>query len=342
MIMHTEEQSTNPLSFILEGAVTHETYSAAKRVVRNLVNLPLNSDHGLMVTYDRPVGCPRNITNFQRPAVLRQHFGRVDYKRDHIYCYGTGSGSASVGTHPAYIITREMTPDMEKVADELFEVVKKYNHNQGMAVEPFNHCTVLFYFNKCPNSSQSMLLGFHTDNVFSSNGKFLLKKNTQKENTPTCILTLGEQRELHLQHQYRCQINNKRWKWCERYRRKVILTDKTVFVLHPNDERPKLLGKHLRRWRHGVPAFKDNDTVSIALVYRTVMSSTNLVEVPTNSERDKMIFKSDLSRCHCIHKRLRSMISKILPPDHTHEEKIHQHGTAHNFPVPLLRTYLPT
>lgn len=310
-----ETHKTNPISFLLKSAVTPEIYTAAKRVVKNLVHLPLNSEHGLMVTYDRPLGCQRHVTNFQRPAVLRQHFGQVDHQTNSVSCYGIGSGSVSVGTHPSYIVTREMTPDMSKVADHLYEVVKKYNHYHGMAVTPFNHCTVLFYFQKNPNSSKSnKILGFHTDNVFSSSGKFISKKNTQKENSPTCILTLGASRELHLQQQYLSQTKNKRWKWFEKFRRILTLSDKTLFVLHPNDECPKMIGNHRMRWRHGIPVFKESDAVSIALVFRTVVSFTDLEDVPSNEERDMMIFESDLAHCHLIHERLRSLMSKNLHP----------------------------
>jgi len=306
------KQFIDQQSFLLTKTISPDVYLTASRIVMQMVNPPLNTEYGLMVSYDKPLGCKRHITNFQRPAVLRQHFGkRNQEKNDHIFCYGSGSGSSTVGTHPAYSITREMTPDMVKVGSNIFETIK-FLDPTGMSVEPFNHCTVLFYFHKQKKSPNSML-GFHTDNVYSKKGKFITDKNTQKENTPTCVLTLGAQRELHFQKQYTCMDKKtKKQKWKELTRRKIVLEKKSIIVLHPHDECPKHRHDFSVRWRHGVPTFNQRDSLSIALVFRTVTSSACQDKTSLCPDISNMAIQTDIAHCHKIHKRLKHLTSKVL------------------------------
>ena len=298
-------------SCIIGDSVPNDVYLAASRTATNIVNAPLNSEQGLMVTYDKPTGCDRYITNFQRPAVLRQYFGKINGKGKEICTYGNGTGSSTVGTHPDHVITRVMPPDLVKVADHIFAVVKSLNLS-GMTVEPFNHCTVLFYFHKSRRSSNAML-GFHTDNVYSMKGLFIPAYNTQKENTPTCILTVGTQRELHFQKQFN-HINpkTKRRKWKEFFRRKIFLEDRSVFVLHPKDECPQNSGIFKVRWRHGVPSFEDTSSVSLAFVFRTVVTSASQDNRKVGPERDMLFDPPDLACCYSIHERLKHLASKTI------------------------------
>jgi hypothetical protein len=281
MILH---RFIDHFSFIIEEALPEGMKHTANQIPLSLINSPPDSDLGLMESFDKPLGCSDHISSFKRPAVLRQFFGAHPHdNKEVIYCYGTGSGSTTVGTHPSYNITRPMTQPMHLVAEHLHKTLLKLkksdHHVLGSLPTPdaFNHCTVLFYFHKSAGSPNKML-GFHTDNCYSQQGNFLHDKNTQKVNTVTCVLTLGTDRDLILQRQFTFKHPiTKRRRYEEVSRKHIQLKSESLFVLHPDDERPFHLGKNLTsRCRHGVPSFSNKEALSVAIVFRTVTPITKV------------------------------------------------------------------
>lgn len=280
-------------SFTVSNILPRSLKQTAAMIPLQLINSPIGSADGLQMTYDKPLGCKKFMCNLQRPAVLRQHFGLRVQKEDKnvLFSYGSGSGSITVGTHPSFCTTREMTPNMNIISHRIHDSLCQLQRDEGipnLTCSPFNHCTVLLYFHKHSSSPDNML-GFHTDNVFSTTGTFNKNKNTQRENTPTCVLTLGSTRQLHFQKQWNDidKKTNKR-KWHELTRRRIELDDNSLFVLHPEDECPQYLGNILKtRWRHGVPNFNQQGALSVALVFRTV---TTTIDTTPNSNQ-QLIWK---------------------------------------------------
>ena len=86
-------------SFVIEDAYPPKVKQLAYSISKTLISSPINSDHGLQITLDKPCGSQHYMSNFERPAVLRQHFG-IKKGKNEVYCYGNGSGASSVGTHP--------------------------------------------------------------------------------------------------------------------------------------------------------------------------------------------------------------------------------------------------
>ena len=295
-------------SFLMEQILPPGLKRIANRIPHTLISNSVNTEFGLLTAYDKPLGSSQYISNFKRPAVLRQYFGQRAITRDKnsVYCYGTGSGSSTVGTHPRHQVTREQTIEMQTISQYIYRSLLNLQSKQAVPkipiLEPFNHCTVLLYFQK-HNRSGTKLLGFHTDNVYSVNGEFLTKQNSQKEDTPTCVLTLGSKRQLIFQQQFHfINRNTRKRKWSEVHRREINLSDNSLFILHPDDERPLHLGNQLKsRWRHGVPHFKEKNALSIALVFRTVVNTADITQAPMTLD------KEDMKLVEVVHSRLKSL-----------------------------------
>ena len=60
----------------------------------------------------------------------------------------------------------------------------------------FNHCTVLVYNAHSP--STNCKLTYHCDCEYDHNGHFKSNKNTQGENTPVIVYSMGDSRTLHI------------------------------------------------------------------------------------------------------------------------------------------------
>ena len=259
-------------SFIVNEVLSDELCKTALSLLRQIIFSRLYSDNGICLALDRPLGCKHHKPNLTRPAVLRQFYGQTlpCGKR---FCYGDGTGSLTVGTLPDYLITRNMTPEMTKLANHITWYVKRFTGKSYM----LNHCTVLFYYHKA-NESPNKMLGYHTDNVYSANGKFLRNKNSQAEDTPTIVLTIGNPRDLVVQkqkHTYCKETKRKRWK--ETMKQNINLRHNSLFVLQSCDEKPFKVKMDKFRWRHGVPNYHQKNHLSVALVFRSVTNTMDTV-----------------------------------------------------------------
>ena len=118
-----------------------------------------------------------------------------------------------------------------------------------------------------------IFLGFHND--YNVNLKPC--KNSQQENTIVCTISHGEPRTLV----FRLQIchadeNGRRVGKAKNTQttKSFYLTDGSVFMLHPDDEKWILsqCGTFFYRWKHGVPRCIE-EGISVASVFRTCSSN---------------------------------------------------------------------
>lgn len=288
-------------SFLVDDFLDENLRTMMIRVVTDLAE-----NDGIKLAHDKPLGSKSYKYNIERPAVLRQFFGLRS--KDEVFCYGDGVGSTTVGTHPDYRHTREMTNEMKYLADILYKrmIYLQLSENllSGIDIEPFNHCTILFYFHKNNKSSKKML-GLHTDNVYSRKGFFLKKKNSQRENTVTCSITIGDSRKLSFLRE--CSVKNsvtKKYKWVPCRERSITLHDKSLFVLNPKDEYCISTTDFKFRWRHGVLHFKDKNAISIAFVFRTVTHKDRIKQLPVLQEDDEGKLKKFHTKLHLLVKNL--------------------------------------
>lgn len=261
-------------SIVVQSLLNLDEIYVAKTIPRSIVNNPLNSQNGIQASLDNVYG--HKCWNMLRPAVLRQYFSLCARKdSSELFCYGSGSGMHSAGV----LTTREMTAEMKQVAEWVYHTLLLLHATNpsvtsGMDIEPFNHCTVLFYFQK-QQQPQPKQLGYHCDNLYSNDGTFQANRNSQKENTPTCTLTLEGDRDLFflllkLQNDHSQDTCRPIWKRTKVD--KITLSENMLFILHPADEIPhtEQNSSALYKWKHGVPKYMSEKSLSVALVFRTV------------------------------------------------------------------------
>ncbi|KAL7470438.1 hypothetical protein ACHAXS_010671 [Conticribra weissflogii] len=140
--------------------------------VSPLIRKGMDRPGGIQLSVDNPWKSRHFVVNVERPAVLRQYFGRTverhrkkkkkkngkrkrkrDGERDgdgdeEAHVEGRDDGGEFVTRH---FVTREMTPSMTIVADEIHHYLKELlRSDKSLSIEPFNHVTVLLYYEKTP------------------------------------------------------------------------------------------------------------------------------------------------------------------------------------------------
>jgi hypothetical protein len=242
------------------------------------------------------------------------------------YGISEGSSSSTVGHDFRAVTTKKMPQRLFKTGENIREkllndnsISRKFSNDQQVILKQntFNHCTVLIYFSDKEHKLKTeSTLGKHCDCMHDHNGNFIHKNNAQMENTPTVVLTLGENRILPFfrRHVGVSEAGNMVWEDDAAFYEEWELTDGSVFVLHPNDEKPTLKvcqNNNIpikQQYQHGNIAFKGN--ISIGIVFRIVTKSRNYrVEtntlVPSQSELQLYANK------HVTFKQMDSIMGKI-------------------------------
>ena len=278
--------SNNYFNSLVIQFPSHTTLSNASRhIVDKLICSQINSPKGICLSLDTPLNNPPML-NILRPAVLRQYYGlnvKDVTKQNHTverYTYGSGSGTSSVGIDPNNFVTREMTEEMNLMSIESNELLiknKSYFKLDNANLDlPFNHCTVLVYYaGEC--LKKHARLGMHSDCVYSvHNGSYVKKDNSQVENTPTVVYSLGDTRSLHWSRRKRIVTHKGRYIWeCDKeFKKEFTLSTDSITVVNTLDEDPEYtsIDGSKYQYQHGnVNVSKDQ--LSVGIVFRTVHST---------------------------------------------------------------------
>ena len=251
-------------------------------LLEDLVMQPLNTIKGISIAKEDPYGFKH--INITRRGVLRQYYGRdISYchgscltKR---YTYGYNKCNSSVNTDPCNYVTKPFAYWLNHLSTQihllLLEKKEKLNL-QGLDLSTtFNHCTALLYYSG-PSLKPLAHMPFHCDVSYNHQGKYVTHLNEQVENTPSVIISLGDDRKLHWQRQI-LKVNKAtgRLKWynIEKniFKKAVNLGDKTIYLVNTLDEKPYLdsnTGCYIRYQHGNVNVTKD--TMSCGLVLRVV------------------------------------------------------------------------
>ena len=261
--------------------------------------------------------------NILRPAVLRQYFGTdIEEDGDEVkrYTYGSGLGSSSVGMDPLNYVTRPWNAHMLAMSTEIQEILhsnrKLFNLDKCNIITRFNHITILIYYSGRGLKNISSL-GYHTDCVYSSlNGKFDSKQNSQVENTPAVIYSIGHNRSLHwkVRKLEYSKDGKKRWQTSSSYKRSFQLGSDTITVIHPDDENPLSTknSEEMKQYVHG-GVNVSGEKFSVGFVFRVVdrigryhkKDDTMVVENKTNNVVNGILgldigaFHTNLLRVYC-------------------------------------------
>ena len=109
------------------------------------------------------------------------------------YTYGYMNGKNPAGTDPAKHVTKPFDSNMDALSnylhDHLLHHQKNLNVEKLDLTKAFNSCIILVY--------DKSKMGWHTDVKHNNKGEYLSSMNSQVEDTPTVIVTLGHDRLLH-------------------------------------------------------------------------------------------------------------------------------------------------
>jgi hypothetical protein len=275
-----------PVSRMLKQTMPPNLLSIAKTEVIKLLLSSWDSCNGISHHCDAPM-CNKPLPAITRPGVLRTSFGLDCHNKDqdnhHFvsrYTYGSGSGSNSVGTNPIYCQTKPMSHGMMELGialqDHLRQGKTKFCNTTDLS-DPFNSVTILLYMGSdVIRECKVSRLGFHCDTEYTAKGEFV-SNNSQKQNTPVVVLTLGDPRTLHMKKRF--AAGNGTWisNANEKKTHAFVLTDQSIFVLHPDDEVPRPRGHSdgsLSQFQHG--GVNVTQGLSVGIVFRTVTTKADI------------------------------------------------------------------
>ena len=254
-------------------------YDLSRCVIDQLISHPVNSANGIKLSIDKPLNNDECL-NIHRPAVLRQYFGKEVSRTAETsirYTYGSGSDTSSVGMDPHNFVTRSLSDEMICMIEDIHKMLTTSNTLLNMEgvdlISKFNHCTVLLYY-AGEGLKKSTSLGYHTDCVYSPlTGDYISKNNSQKENTPAIIYSIGDKRTLNWKRRHVSANDNggKVWSQSNDNTLTFELDSDTMTIIHPDDENPKSNRnkESMSQYMHdGVNI--TGETFSVGFVFRVV------------------------------------------------------------------------
>ena len=183
-----------------------------------------------------------------------------------------------------------MSPAMVEVGRVVCSYLNKTDLDAR--VEEFNSMVLLLYYDKT-GRGRTLQLPLHRDQRYNAKGEFMSSMNSQKENTSTCVLTLGDPRILFMQC-FKDSGDGRGSLEVEGPGTSVPFTQihGCLFKLHPLDEQSKLRSEldaaDLTFFKHGRIHFCEG--LSVGLAFRTCVN-TRLVDCATG----KLVLEKPLS-----------------------------------------------
>jgi hypothetical protein len=206
-------------------------------------------NNGVVLTADRPRFIKTPLLNIEKPTYLRQSFAKSvkindeqrtrESKTRLCTTYGTGSGLRTHGTPKEQLVFRSFTPEIEYICNSIEKEVKKQfsNDNDVKSHVELNNMEIVTYYD-------DKQIKYHRDQRYNRRGKFMKKENAQKQHTVTCILVVGDDRDLEFQlfrNKTKNDIGPGNVKIADRDSKVVFhLKHGDLFFLHPEDERDQI------------------------------------------------------------------------------------------------------
>lgn len=205
--------------------------SNSKLLCKNVLNnalqmlMTVDGNFGMFVSTECPITQKEWVKlSVDRKGPIRQYFGMSQHEKKRkrkgesdIYdnyikraSYGVAAGST--GSNMETNITREMSPSMKQLASALSAAHKKWWKNGSKCKQNvnFNHVTFLFYLTD-PNvggnnkfARNESILDYHVDFARTAQNKEKggNNKHEQKLNSPTVVLSLGDDKMMNFAKRY--------------------------------------------------------------------------------------------------------------------------------------------
>ena len=126
------------------------------------------------------------------------------------------------------LVFRPFSDNMKMIAKSIEDfILRKHRSNKRVQLQPFNSATIITYVN-------NMAIAEHRDQDFKKDGSFDQINNSRIRDTATAVLCFGDPR--HLDFTIHKVTQRKNEKICKS--KSFNLTHGSLFVLHPNDEKP--------------------------------------------------------------------------------------------------------
>ena len=299
----------------------------SRSIIDELICSKINSKYGIKLSLDKPLNNDMEL-NITRPAVLRQYYGletSICNDRVERYTYGSGTGTTSVGMDPDNFVTRTMNQEMLEMSSHIYKMLCEnkniFNLKDVDMKVPFNHCTVLIYY-AGEGLKKHSKLGYHTDCVYSpATGKYKETANSQVNNTPAIIYSIGSTRKLNFKKRRIGENENGRKIWLRKDKDRITyeIGSDTISIINPLDENPMSQKNYdeLSQYLHG-GIDVSGEKLSVAFVFRVVKDTKfyNLCDDTlfcTESNCGGNVVTGVLGfDLGSYHRNLRSLYSKIL------------------------------
>ena len=213
---------------------------------------------------------------------------------------------------------------------------KKYANDRKMIVQELNSLTINPYWDRSHERKDKEQISWHRDCLYSWNKPHeFCPSNSQAQQSPTCILSLGETRTIN----FRCCRH--RLQTDPRYPKGPIpipesyqqfdLTHGSLLVLHPDDEETVLREifdeKHCTFMQHGAIMFGEAG-LSVALAFRDVVNvkevfRNNGLAIPTKLYN--LIQQQMKAGCHKKQENLAEKIEKEKADQKKRIEIVEEH-----------------
>lgn len=169
-------------------------------------------------------------------------------------------------------LTRNMDGTLLDISRLLHkEVVTRLHvhiHKHDIEIYPFNHCVMLIYYGKeFGFSKMGSTMGYHTDVKWGKDGTFLTEINSQRMGSLTVVYTVGDSRKIYF---HKRLVQNGKWYVCPNEFSNITLTNNSIFILHPHDEKPMLRGEDRDIYQIQNGNVSVTKVLSIGLVFRCV------------------------------------------------------------------------
>ena len=171
------------------------------------------------------------------------------------------------GLHPNDFRVLPLCQDLKLLVDLVIkEVLEDIGLFKSLKRVSFNTMEIKIYYNNHNHFTRKC--GAHTDCDFNENGH-QSDNDTTVGSHPICTFTVGASRQYtYFYSRKHATDHDAKWKGMRETRKNQMLEDGSIWILHPDDEKPKRIGDYYYKTKHEAKLLQKG--ISIAFVFRCV------------------------------------------------------------------------
>ena len=171
------------------------------------------------------------------------------------------------GLHPNDFRVLSLCRELKLLVDLVIkEVLEDIGLFKSLKRVSFNTMEIKIYYNNHNHFTRKC--GAHTDCDFNENGH-QSDNDTTVGSHPICTFTVGASRQYtYFYSRKHATDHDAKWKGMRETRKNQMLEDGSIWILHPDDEKPKRIGDYYYKTKHEAKLLQKG--ISIAFVFRCV------------------------------------------------------------------------